>query len=80
MLKARRHYYEILAWKDVDTTERQDAQEEENDIIEAHRSARKLAAQYGRVEINRVSVSENDDCDILGAELVASWENGKRIS
>ena len=47
-------------------------------LLDALKVARHYAPQYWRVEVNALYCRYDDENDILGADLVTAYENGKK--
>lgn len=72
--------YEVIAWKDAENPQRPSSQSTWTRKTDAFQIARTQAKAYALVEVNRLSVTPWDECDIHGCELLASWTNGKKTA
>ena len=79
MFTKTKRIYEVLAYLTVDTSEpyTRDTSTRKADAL---RVARGWATKYGRVEVNALYVSVDDENDAQGADLVAAWENGTKTT
>ena len=69
--------YEILG---IEVSGQLGARETSTRKIDLLKIAVEWSKKYFRVEVNVLSVNEDDENDMEGDELIASWENGKKIS
>jgi len=69
--------YEILG---IEVSGQLGARETSTRKIDLLKVAVEWSKKYFRVEVNVLSVNEDDETDMEGDELIASWENGKKIS
>lgn len=71
-------YYEILMWWDSKNPQELDGRTTTSSLPMALKNAKREAREYGRVEVNLIHESGSPG-DIVSCELIASWENGKRV-
>ena len=69
--------YEILG---IEVSGQLGTRETSTRKIDLLKVAVEWSKKYFRVEVNVLSVNEDDETDMEGDELIASWENGKKIS
>lgn len=72
--------YETIAWKDGENPQMPDDMRRFPNREAAKSYARAMAKDHGRVEVNRLEVNQEDENDLWECYLLASWENGRRIS
>lgn len=74
--------YEVLGWKNIQDVDKRPDLElgYYNRKADAMKVARSNKGKYGRVEVNRIEIDLNDELNIQGDILIASWENGKQIA
>lgn len=72
-----RKIYEILG---IEVSGKLGARETSTRKIDLLKIAFEWSKKYFRVEINLLSVNEDDEADKVGDKRIASWENGKKIS
>lgn len=74
--------YEVLGWKSAQDTDKRPDLElgYYNRKADAMKTARSYKGKYGRIEVNRIEIDREDELNIQGDILVASWENGKQIA
>ena len=69
--------YEILG---IEVSGQLGARETSTRKIDLLKVAVEWSKKYFRVEVNVLSVNEDDETDIEGDELIAAWENGKKTT
>lgn len=74
MFTKTRRIYEVLAY--TDPTRQPYPTELHKRKADALRTAATWAVRFKRVEVNAVYVDVEDDANVVGADLVAAWENG----
>ena len=74
--------YEVLGWKNIQDVDKRPDLELGlyNRKADAMKTARSNKDKYGRIEVNRIEIDCNDELNIQGDILIASWENGKQIA
>lgn len=78
MFVKTRRIYEVLTYRDPDGEPY--GRDTSTRKAEALRTAKRYAATFARVEVNALFVDENDENDILGADLLAAYENGVKTT
>lgn len=75
-------HYEVLAYSRPERLEL--GPDKQETLImrksEAMKIARGYAKRYKRVEVLAVEVDADDSNNLLGDELVAAWENGRKTA
>jgi len=71
-------YFEVVAYRKDD--DRPCCMAKYRNQDGAKNYGRAIKDRYFRIEINAVHVDENDANNILGADLVAAWENGHQTA
>ena len=69
--------YEILG---IEVSGQLDARETSTRKIDLLKIAVEWSKKYFRVEVNVLSVNEDDENDVEGDELIAAWEDGKKTT
>ena len=69
--------YEILG---IEVSGQLGARETSTRKIDLLKIAVEWSKKYFRVEVNVLSVNEDDENDVEGDELIAAWENGKKTT
>lgn len=69
--------YEILG---IEVSGQLGARETSTRKIDLLKIAVEWSKKYFRVEVNVLSVNENDENDVEGDELIAAWEDGKKTT
>ena len=72
--------YEVMGWENAENPQEPDTRSTHTRKTDAMKNAQTMRGKYNLVEVNLLSVSPWDENDIRGCELLASWENGKKIS
>lgn len=74
--------FEILVWKNAENVQEPIYRDEYQTEEKAMRMARSIYVKnYGRVEVNRVVFNPDIPIsNVIDLALVASWENGVRLS
>lgn len=80
MLTRTKTLYEVLAWTDANNPQRPDRRTTWTRKTDALQIARGLKDDYGLVEVNRLAVDAYDENNVQGADLVASWTNGRKTA
>ena len=71
-------YFEVVAYRKDD--DRPYCMWQYHNQVEAKNFGRFIKNRFIRVEVNAVYVDENDANNILGADVVAAWENGRKTA
>ena len=69
--------YEILG---LEVSGQLGARETSTRKIDLLKIAIEWSKKYFRVEVNVLSVNEDDENDVEGDELIAAWEDGKKTT
>lgn len=69
--------YEILG---IEVSGQLGARETSTRKIDLLKIAVEWSKKYFRVEVNVLSVNEDDENDVEGDELIAAWEDGKKTT
>ena len=69
--------YEILG---MEVSGKLNARETSTKKIDLLKIAVDWSKKHFRVEVNMLSVNEDDETDMQGDELIAAWENGEQIT
>lgn len=69
--------YEVLG---IEVSGQLGARETSTRKIDLLKIAVEWSKKYFRVEVNVLSVNEDDENDVEGDELIAAWEDGKKTT
>lgn len=69
--------YEILG---IEVSGQLNARKTSTRKIDLLKVAVEWSKKYFRVEVNVLSVNEDDENDVEGDELIAAWEDGKKTT
>ena len=71
-------HFEVLAY--TKSNDRPCYMEKFRNQDNARRCGRSMKGRYFRVEVNAVYVDSNDANNVLSAELISAWEDGKQTA
>ena len=70
--------YEVMTWNDAENPQEPREVDNYTRKADAMKAARQQAKKYALVEVIVNEVDINDEHNLWGGELVASWTNGKK--